>query len=168
MYPRPAALRDLRLASRPSSRLWPGSSLWKHVFPRQIRIARSVPRVLLGVMQPLQQFWGSSCLRGMQRPSCRRSLVSLGSRLNSQEEVGSRTPGEPAPPLPRPLGMAILLRFQEMDLPKASRHCSSRIPPVKARQRNPGRAAGAGWVPPARATGLPWRQNAPWPAGGRT
>lgn len=165
MHQCPAVLRDLRLASHPSSQLCLGSSLWKHKFPWQIWIVRSVPRVLLGVMQPLQQFWGSSCLRWMKQLSSRRSL---GSQLNSQEGMGSRTPEEPALPLPRLLGMVVLLHSQEMDLLKALRHCSSRTPPVKVQQRNPGCATGAAWVPPERATGLPWQKSAPWPAGGRT
>lgn len=165
MYPCLAALWDLRLASHPSSRLCPGSSLWKHLFPWRIRIARNVPRVLLGVMQPLQQFWGSSCLRGTQQLSSR---TSLGSQLNSQEGMGSRMAEEPAPPLPRLLRMVILLHSKEMDLLKTLRHSFSRAPPVKVQWRNPGCAAGAGWAPPARAVGLPWQKNAPWPAGGRT
>lgn len=92
----------------------------------------------------LQQFWG------------RKSPVSLGSRLNSQEAMGIQSPGDPAPPLPKLLGMAILLHCQEMHLLKPLRRCSSRAPPVKTRRGKPGRAAGAGWVLPAGATGLPW------------
>lgn len=167
LYPCLAALWDLGLASHPSPRLCLGSSLWKHLFPWRIWVPRNVPRMLLGAVQPLQQFWGSSCLRGTQQLSSRRSLMSLRSQLNSQEGMGSRMPGGPAPPLPRPLGMVILLRSKEMDLLKALRCSSSRTLPVKVQRRNPGCAAGVGWVPHTRSIGLPWQKNAPWPAGGR-